>query len=99
MVRLTLSDVVKRRLLRGDISVHKDALGYFLNYDSIVVSRVGRELELELREGKVVIASINYDLDRIMSGGLIELGGLEGRMRVQADNELPAFIRNKHGHF
>lgn len=92
--RMTMSQLLKRRLLEGDIPISHEHNRVYVPYDSLVFSwnRDG-SLCVELMSGKAVIASIA--VPHMPSTDTYVIDRLEGRMEVQVEQERADFHRMK----
>jgi hypothetical protein len=92
--RMTMTKLLTRRLLHGDIETTKENGRVFVPYDSLVISR-NRDggLCIDLVSGKAVLASI--DVPNMPSTDTYVINRLEGRMEVQVEQERADFHRMK----
>ncbi len=92
--RMTMSQLLKRRLLEGDIPISHEHNRVYVPYDSLVISR-NRDggMCIDLVSGKAVLASI--DVPNMPSTDTYVINRLEGRMEVQVEQERADFHRMK----
>lgn len=92
--RMTMSQLLKRRLLEGDIPISHEHNRVYVPYDSLVFSwnRDG-SLCVDLVSGKAILASI--EVPNMPSTDTYVINRLEGRMEVQVEQERADFHRMK----
>ena len=89
-----MSQLLKRRLLEGDIPISHEHNRVYVPYDSLVFSwnRDG-SLCVDLVSGKAILASI--EVPNMPSTDTYVINRLEGRMEVQVEQERADFHRMK----
>lgn len=95
--RMTMSQLLKRRLLEGDIPISHEHNRVYVPYDSIALSRNhDYSMRADLMSGKAILATIDIpDVRNIMLNEYFVINRLEGRMEVQVEQERADFHRLK----
>lgn len=82
MSRMTVTDVITRRMTHGDIATVNENGRIFVGFDSITAQVIGDRMVMELKGNGVTLASheVTY-----YAGSLVQLSDLQGHIEVKVN--------------
>lgn len=86
-MRFNLPQALARRIAHGDLAIDHDGPDYFLRYDKIEVAMGSKGvITVSLMAGNACIAYLESNSFAMDYNNTLQINGLEGRMKISAND-------------